>query len=78
MDNELVKKQQAKAIEYKIAKAIGKLKMQWSLKEDKHCLHNDWYALAKAVGLGTSEIPALKVWVSANGRKPPIRIDGKE
>jgi hypothetical protein len=43
------------------------------MKEGKHCLHTDWNSLARAVGLGTAEIPYLQVWVAQNKLSPPMR-----
>ena len=75
IDSEKIKLQQSRASENKILKALSKLRMQWSLKESKHCLHNDWFSLAKAVGLGVGDIPALQNWVATKGLRPPTRID---
>lgn len=65
--------QQKRATENRLLNVIGRLKAQWSMKESKHCLHNDWHALARSVGLSSSEIPALQAWVAETGRKPPVR-----
>ena len=73
IDREKSEMQRQSAAEFKIQKYASKLKQQWSMREGKHCLHSDWNALARAVGLGTAEIPYLKVWVSQNNLRPPMR-----
>ena len=73
IDREKSEMQRQSAAEFKIQKYASKLKQQWSMREGTHCLHSDWNALARAVGLGTAEIPYLKVWVSQNNLRPPMR-----
>ena len=73
IDREKSEMQRQSAAEFKIQKYASKLKQQWSMREGKHCLHSDWNALARAVGLGTAEIPYLKVWVTQNNLMPPAR-----
>jgi hypothetical protein len=57
----------------KIKMAEKALKQQWSIGANSHCLHNDWHSLAKSVGLSSSDIAELQIWVTNNGLKPPIR-----
>ncbi len=73
IDKQKSEMQRQSAAEYKIQKSASKLKQQWSMREGKQCLHSDWNALARAVGLGTAEIPYLQTWVSQNGLMPPMR-----
>lgn len=73
IDKQKSEMQRQSAAEFKIQRYASKLKQQWSLKEGKHCLHTDWNSLARAVGLGTAEIPYLQVWVAQNKLSPPMR-----
>lgn len=73
IDKEKSEMQRRSAAEYKLQKFAGKLRQQWSQREDKHCLHTDWNSLARSVGLGTAEIGYLKEWVSQNGLTPPMK-----
>lgn len=73
IDKEKSEMQRQSAAEYKIQKYASKLRQQWSQGTGKHCLHSDWSALARSVGLGTAEIPYLQVWVTQNKLSPPAR-----
>lgn len=73
IDKEKSEMQRQSAAEYKIQKYASKLRQQWSQGTRKHCLHSDWSALARSVGLGTAEIPYLQVWVTQNKLSPPAR-----
>lgn len=74
INKELFDMQRKNSSEYKIQKCLPRLRQQWSLKEDRHCLHQSWEALATAVGLGMGDLQHLKDWVAQNGLKAPVRI----
>ena len=61
----------------RLERVEAKLRAQWSLREDRHCLHGDWSALARSVGLSASDIPLLKEWVSKSGLPQPMRKEVK-
>lgn len=73
IDKQRSEMQRQSAAEFKIQKYASKLRQQWSQREGKYCLHSDWNALARSVGLGTAEIPYLQAWVTQNGLAPPVR-----
>ena len=74
IDKQRSEMQRQSAAEFKVQKYASKLRQQWSQREGKPCLHSDWNALERAVGLGSAEIPYLQAWVAQNNLNPPKRI----
>lgn len=73
IDKQKSEMQRQSAAEHKIQKSASKLRQQWTQTGNKHCLHADWHSLARAVGLGTADIPYLQAWVTQNRLSPPMR-----
>ncbi len=68
---------EAKAAEILAAKIKrinrGALMAQYSLGASRHCLQSDWSALARAVGVSSGDLDALKGLVKQLGLPEPAR-----